>query len=71
MVLMWMEDVYKRQPLDRWYQIGNVITVVDASLEKTLSKEADYVLASEVANAGCVLLSLSLIHILPETASDH
>ena len=34
-----------------------MITVVDASLEKTLSKEADYVLASEVANAGCVLLS--------------
>ena len=50
-------DVLHEEPLDRWYQIGNVITVVDASLEKTLSKEADYVLASEVANAGCVLLS--------------
>ena len=50
-------DAFHEEPLDRWYQIGNVITVVDASLEKTLSKEADYVLASEVANAGCVLLS--------------
>ena len=50
-------DALHEEPLDRWYQIGNVITVVDASLEKTLSKEADYVLASEVANAGCVLLS--------------
>ncbi len=50
-------DVLHEEPLDRWYQIGNVITVVDASLEKTLSKEADYVLASEVASAGCVLLS--------------
>lgn len=50
-------DALHEEPLDRWYQIGNVITVVDASLEKTLSKEADYVLASEVANAGCILLS--------------
>lgn len=50
-------DALHEEPLDRWYQIGNVITVVDANLEKTLSKEADYVLASEVANAGCVLLS--------------
>ena len=50
-------DVLHEEPLDRWYQIGNVITVVDASLEKTLSKEADYVLASEVSSAGCVLLS--------------
>ena len=50
-------DALHEEPLDRWYQIGNVITVVEASLEKTLSKEADYVLASEVANAGCVLLS--------------
>ena len=41
-------DALHEEPLDRWYQIGNVITVVDASLEKTLSKEADYVLASEV-----------------------
>lgn len=49
-------DALHEEPLDRWYQIGNVITVVDASLEKTLSKEADYVLASEVANAGCVTL---------------
>ena len=50
-------DALHEEPLDRWYQIGNVITVVDANLEKTLSKEADYVLASEVASAGCVLLS--------------
>lgn len=50
-------DALHEEPLDRWYQIGNVITVVDAGLEENLSKEADYVLASEAANAGCVLLS--------------
>lgn len=50
-------DTLHEEPLDRWYQIGNVITVVDAGLEETLSKEVDYVLASEAASAGCVLLS--------------
>ena len=52
-------DTLYEEPLDRWYQIGNVITVVDAALQTDLSKEADYVLASEAADAGCVLLSRS------------
>ena len=50
-------DALHEEPLDRWYQIGNVITVVDAGLDEKLSKEADYVLASEASSAGCVLLS--------------
>lgn len=50
-------DALHEEPLDRWYQIGNVITVADAGLDENLSKEADYVLASEAASAGCVLLS--------------
>lgn len=50
-------DALHEEPLDRWYEIGNVITVVDAGLDENLSKEADYVLASEAAGAGCVLLS--------------
>ena len=52
-------DTLYEEPLDRWYQIGNVITVVDAALQPDLSREADYVLASEAAVAGCVLLSRS------------
>lgn len=46
-------------PLDRWYQLGNVIAIVDALLPEQLSPQADYVLASECANAGLVLLSRS------------
>ena len=45
--------------LDKWYEIGNVIAIVDAKLSEDLSAEADYLLASEVADAGCVLLSRS------------
>ena len=50
-------DVLHEEPLDNWYEIGNVITVVDAELENELSAEADYLLASEAANAGKILLS--------------
>lgn len=50
-------DVLMDEPLDEWYEIGNVIAIVDAKLEKEMSKEAEYLLASEVADAGAVLLS--------------
>lgn len=50
-------DVLRDEPLDEWYEIGNVIAVVDAKLEETLSDTANYILASEVANAGKVVLS--------------
>ena len=50
-------DVLRDEPLDRWYQIGNVITVVNAKLESELSDMSEYLLASEAAHAGAVVLS--------------
>ena len=50
-------DVLRDDPLDRWYTIGSVIAIVDALTPETLSPQADYILASEAANAGVVLLS--------------
>lgn len=50
-------DALREEPLDQWYEIGNVIAIVDAKLEKELSDEADFILVSEVADAGCILLS--------------
>ena len=52
-------DALREDPIDRWYEIGNVITVVDAKLESELSDKADYLLASEAANTGCIVLSRS------------
>ena len=52
-------DVLRDDPLDRWYRIGNVIAIVDAMLPAELSPQAEYLLASETANAGVVLLSRS------------
>ena len=50
-------DALHESPLDRWYEIGNVFAIVDASLEKNLSKEASYLLASQIVSAGKIILS--------------
>ena len=50
-------DILRDEPLDRWYTLGNVIAIVDARLEEMLSPQADYLLASEAASAGMVVLS--------------
>ena len=50
-------DVLREEPLDRWYSPGNVISIVSAVPEGNLSEDARYLLASQIANAGCVILS--------------
>lgn len=50
-------DALHEEPLDRWYEIGNVFAIVDAKLPTDLSEAADYLLATEAADAGAVLLS--------------
>ena len=50
-------DVVRDEPLDRWYEIGNVITIVDARLEDEVSDDSDFFLASQIANAGSIVLS--------------
>ena len=62
-------DVLRDDPLDRWYHIGNVIAIVDAMLPETLSPQAEYVLASETANAGRVLVSRTQLGGQQQTAA--
>ena len=50
-------DILREKPLDQWYEIGSVIAVVDAGLDCGQSEAADYLLASEAAGAGCIVLS--------------
>jgi G3E family GTPase len=50
-------DTLYESPLDNWYEIGSVIAIASADLEDNLSEDADYVLASEIADAGIVVLS--------------
>lgn len=50
-------DTLQEEPLDQWYEIGSVIAIVDAGLEEELSAASDYLLASQLADAGQVVLS--------------
>lgn len=50
-------DTLRDEPLENWYEIGNVITVVSAMLENDIGREADFWLASQAACAGCVVFS--------------
>ena len=50
-------DILREEPLDQWYEIESVISVVDAGLDCGQSEAADYLLASEAAGAGCIVLS--------------
>lgn len=50
-------DVLREEPLDRWYEIGNVIAIVDARPNEMMSRESAYLLASQAANAGRIVLS--------------
>ena len=52
-------------PLTKWYEIGNVITLVNAEVDGSLSKESRYMIASQSANAGMLLVT----H-LPESADS-
>ncbi len=51
-------DVLHDDPLDRWYEIGNVIAVMDIHMMKsTLSREARYFVMSQASQAGILVLS--------------
>lgn len=50
-------DTLHEDPLERWYQIGNVITIIDSNLEQSLSESSRFILASQVAQAGTILYS--------------
>lgn len=50
-------DVCNEDPINRMYEIGNVITIVDARLENTLSANSEFYLASQIANSKSIVLS--------------
>lgn len=50
-------DVLQEDPIDRFYEIGSVIAVVDSGLESTLSEQAEYLLLSQISCSGVTVLS--------------
>ena len=50
-------DTLHEEPLDRWYEVGSIIAIVDAKLDTDMSRQSRYVLASEIANCGALVMS--------------
>lgn len=52
-------DMLYEDPLERMYEKGNVFAIVEAGLDKNISSASKYFLASQIAKAGCVVVSKS------------
>ena len=52
-------DLTYEEPLDRWYETGNVITIINPKQELQMSTKSRYILMSEVADSGIVIMSRS------------
>ncbi|WP_051656721.1 GTP-binding protein [Butyrivibrio sp. AE3004] len=50
-------DVLYDEPLDRWYEIGNVISIVDSGTVTKLFDMSRYIFMSEIACAGKLVIS--------------
>ena len=50
-------DILYESPIDRWYEMGSVICIYDAETGADMSPESRYLMMSEMASAGVVLVS--------------
>ena len=50
-------DSLREEPLDRWYEIGNVIAIVDAKLNTDMNEATRYIFGAQIANSGCIIYS--------------
>lgn len=55
-------DLLYEEPLDKWYEMGSVLTIVDTGLPDKLSEESEYMLASQCACAGRLILSRTQLY---------
>ena len=50
-------DLLYEDPLERWYEMGNVITVVECCENPVYSDYAKYILAKQISKAGAIVAS--------------
>lgn len=63
-------DTLYEPPLDNWFEIGSILTLLDTEMPETLTAQQEYLLASEAAYSGRLILSkLSHTDETPEQAS--
>ena len=54
---MFYDTVRDDDVLEKWYEIGSVLTIVNAGLPEEIGSEADFILASQAVDAGCIIFS--------------
>ena len=50
-------DILYEEPMDRWYEMGNIICIVDGEQKADISTESRFLLMSEAAVAGVIVVS--------------
>ena len=50
-------DTIHESPLDRWFEVGSVLTIIDAETDDVLPEQMEYLFASEAACCGKLILS--------------
>lgn len=50
-------DIFRDEPFERLYEIKNVLTVININMDKKLSPESEYILASQAACSGAIIFS--------------
>jgi G3E family GTPase len=50
-------DILHDSPLDNWFEIGSVITIADSEMEQQLSPQMEYLLGSQAACCGKLVIS--------------
>ena len=50
-------DLLYEEPLDKWYELGSVITIVDVEFEADMSEDSEYLFATQLASAGAIVFS--------------
>lgn len=50
-------DTLYESPLDKWFEIGSIFSIVDAELNDSLSDQMEYLLGSEASCSGKLLIS--------------
>ena len=50
-------DILYESPLDKWFEIGSILGIINAELDTSLSEQMRYLLASESACCGKLILS--------------
>lgn len=63
-------DTLYEPPLDRWFEVGSILTIADAGMAEVLSEQMEYLLGSEAACCGRLLISkLSTVSEAPDAAA--